>query len=100
MENQVKIYVPKGDYVHCSECSNTMLLPYGADRCPICGAEDGEMTLIDDQQQGVSCNTLLEQGHTLTAMPELTPQPLPVKKNITQRVSRYFCPILCPGAGA
>lgn len=96
MENQVKIYVPKGDYVHCSECSNTILLPYGADRCPICGAEDGEMTLIDDQQQGVSCNTLLEQGHTLTAMPELTPN-LYLSKRILRKefpdiFAQYYVP--------
>lgn len=33
----VYVYVPAiGDFVHCNWCENIMLLPHGADKCPIC----------------------------------------------------------------
>lgn len=35
-----KIYtdVTEGDWVHCNDCGEVMLLPHGADKCPECGA--------------------------------------------------------------
>ena len=41
METRTIIYhnVRYGDWLHCNNCEQNMLLPIGADKCPECGAE-------------------------------------------------------------
>jgi len=42
--------VTSGDHVHCNNCGQTMLLPHGADKCPICGFV-GCLSWVDNEKQ-------------------------------------------------
>lgn len=53
-----------GDYVHCNNCDTTMLLPIGADTCPLCHKE-GCMNWMDKEKQELSALHLESQYHVI-----------------------------------
>lgn len=53
-----------GDYVHCNNCDTTMLLPVGADTCPLCHKE-GCMRWMDEENQEHSASLLESQHHVI-----------------------------------
>ena len=51
--------VEEGDWVKCTFCGKTMLVPYGADMCPECTCE-GSLQWVDDSKQEATIETVGE----------------------------------------
>lgn len=66
MENPTIVYNEENyssemaDYVECSNCGQKMLLPCGADKCPVCGYE-GTLVWVDDELQEVYVEEFLNE---------------------------------------
>lgn len=75
MENimTVDVYTISGDLVTCSGCGKVMLLPHGADRCPVCKAE-GTLSWTDDALQETDIDGLLERHYNLHQKNDLNPE--------------------------
>ncbi|KAA6302824.1 MAG: hypothetical protein EZS26_000994 [Candidatus Ordinivivax streblomastigis] len=54
-------YTDTGDFVHCNNCNNTMLLPTGADRCPLCHYEEW-IAWVNEDQTEVTYSELEKSG--------------------------------------
>lgn len=42
--------VTRGDWVKCNNCGRRMLVPVGADKCPMC-EEEGTLSWVDEERQ-------------------------------------------------
>jgi hypothetical protein len=57
MKTKTYIDINQGDWVKCVECGSRMLLPYTADKCPECGAEE-KLQWVDECTQETTVSFL------------------------------------------
>jgi len=71
-KKEVVVYpgVNYGDFVKCTECGKLMLLPLTSERCPECGAEDGQLVWAKGNEANVDLQEmylpdLIKDGYNL-----------------------------------
>ena len=62
--NTIDAYVESGDYVRCNNCDRQLLLPIGAEICPVCRAES-RFSWLDDRKHQYDCDAIIAQKYNI-----------------------------------
>ncbi len=64
----VNVFTINGDFVTCNSCGKVMLLPHGADKCPLCKTE-GCLKWSDENLQETDLDGLTKRHCNLRQYP-------------------------------
>ena len=81
--NSVDAYTESGDLVRCNNCDRQLLLPTGAEVCPVCKAER-QFSWLDISKHQYDYDDIIQIKHSIKSMRELTPNEYLTEETINQ----------------
>ena len=83
LSNRVDAYTESGDLVRCNNCDRQLLLPTGAEICPVCRAEK-QFIWLDISKHQYDYDDIIKRKQSIKSMRELTPNEYLTEETINQ----------------
>ena len=83
LSNRVDAYTESGDLVRCNNCDRQLLLPTGAEICPVCKSEK-QFSWLDISKHQYDYDDIIKRKQSIKSMRELTPNEYLTEETINQ----------------
>ena len=83
LSNRVDAYTESGDFVRCNNCDRQLLLPTGAELCPVCKSEK-QFSWLDISKHQYDYDDIIKRKQSIKSMRELTPNEYLTEETINQ----------------